>query len=122
MEVTVPTPFIGIEAKKVDALRGVATAGKIVLELGAKLCNVGGGISNGELTVALRFAISLHVPGRGLDVRSSQGLVVHGNDFIPHEESERVIVLGEGVHHGRISIVLGLVPVGIGLRVTLVLA
>jgi len=103
-------PLVGVESKHIDALGCIGSTGEIVLQHGAKFCDVCRGVSYGNVPVSLAVPISLQISCRRLDVGSCERLVVQGDNLIPNEEAQCVGIVRECVHDFGIGIELSLVP------------
>jgi hypothetical protein len=61
------TPFVRIKTEEIDRFVGVTTS-KVILQHGAKLSNISGGISNWDLAVCLDRHVRLHVCNSRFDI------------------------------------------------------
>lgn len=104
-------PRVRVEREEVDSLRRVATASEVVLEHRAKLQDVGSRVSNGNVTVTLGIAVRLHVTSSSLEIGSRGRIIFSSNVLISDENTQKVVVLLEGIQDLGISFELCLIPV-----------
>jgi len=102
------TPRVVVESVEVTALV-VGAAVHVLGHLEAVALDVGGRVSNGNLTVAARADVLSQVTGDGLDVRSSGGGGVVVDDLVAGEEEKGVVVVGESVNGGEQALEVDLV-------------
>lgn len=104
-------PRVRVEREEVDSLGRVATASEVVLEHRAKLQDVGSRVSNGDVTVALSITVRLHVASSSLEVGGRGRIIFSSNVLISNENTQKVVVLLEGIQDLGISFELCLIPV-----------
>lgn len=104
-------PLIGVQAEEVEALGGVGATGEVVLQHGPQFCNIGGGVADGDLAVALLVAVGFHVARGGEDVWGGWRAGRGREDLIPDEEARGVVVLLELIEDRFILVELVLSPV-----------
>jgi hypothetical protein len=109
------TPFVRIEAIKIDNLIRFRATGKIILEHGSQFGDISGRVSNGDLSVFLGGHICLHIGGSSLDIWRCERASGSVDDFISDPESSQVVVFLEDVHDFGESEELLLGPCRIGL-------
>lgn len=105
-------PRVSVQAEEVKGFLGVVAAGKVVLQHRAKGGNISGRVADRDVAVALLGAVSLHIPGSGLDVRSSNGAIGGGDGLVAHKEASKVVVLLELIHDRAECVLLGFSPFG----------
>lgn len=70
--------------------------------------NIGGGVSDGDLSEFASLDVVSHITGDGLDVRSRLvGVLLVVHDLVTREESEGVVVLGEHLDSGEDTLDVG---------------
>jgi len=102
-------PRVDVVSPKVHTLaRGVAVEvlGQVETDVGIVI----GGVSNGNGPVILLLDVGLHVTDGSLNISGSGGVVGLVGDLISSEEPENVAVALEGVNHGRVASVNGVIP------------
>ena len=113
-------PGVVVEGEEVRALvvRAAVEEEGLLLDV---LGDIGGGITDRDLTGRPVANVALHVTGNSLDVSGCAGVVALVDDLITGEEEEKVAVVVERVDCGEdrleVDIVVGAVESGVGLTV-----
>lgn len=123
-EVRGVAPRVVVESKEIGALiiRAAVKVEGLLLDV---LGDIGGGVTNGNLTGRPVADIALHITSDGLDVGSSTGVVTLVDDLVAREEEEEVVVALERINCSKdilqIDVVVRAVESGVRLAVKRVL-
>ena len=112
LEAGVTAPRVDVVTPEVDALvlvLAVEVVGHVVTDVRV----IAGGVTNTHGAVVLGLDVGLHVTDSGLDVGAGvRGLFAVG-DLVTGEETDDVLVLGQLIHDGGVTLVEVVVPLGV---------